>query len=225
MEELNRRYYLKFAAAYVRGKIQGEGRLFEQPLEHLSADEYAALFQLGKRGLLKLHRFKRSMELARVSKVLGILKGFQPTELLDIGTGRGVFLWPLLDTFPYLKVQCVDILPFRVEDLLAVKKGGIERLDAALLSVRDLPYEADSFDFVTALETLEHIPQTGQAFQHICRVARRGVILSVPSKEDENPEHIHLFDKQHIQEHFAQQGITKVKFDSVLNHIVAWGLK
>ncbi len=72
---------------------------------------------------------------------------------------------------------------------------------------------------------MEHIPDTQTAFKQVCRIAQRGVILSVPSKEDENPEHIHLFDKNRIKALFAEQGIEKVKFDSVLNHIVAWGLK
>lgn len=225
MEDLSRRYYLKFAAAYVRGKLVGEGKLFEEKLEALSEPEYENLFRIGKAAELKMHRFKRSMGLPRVAKVLGILLGFQPAELLDIGTGRGVFLWPLLDSFPYLPVQCADVLDYRVNDLLAVKKGGITHISANLADVKDLTFADESFDFVTMLETLEHIPETEQAFAQVCRIARRGVIISVPSKEDDNPEHIHLFDKKRIQELFAAQGIEKVKFDSVLNHIVAWGLK
>lgn len=225
MEDLSRRYYLKFAAAYVRGKLEGEGRLFEERLDALSESDYENLFRIGKSAELKMYRFKRSMGLPRVAKVLGILRGFQPTELLDIGTGRGVFLWPLLDNFPYLAVECADVLDYRVNDLLTVKKGGITQIHASLTDVKELDFADESFDFVTMLETLEHIPETEEAFAQVCRIARRGVIISVPSKEDDNPEHIYLFDKKRIRELFAAQGIEKVKFDSVLNHIVAWGLK
>ena len=34
--------------------------------------------------------------------------GIQPTSLLDIGSGRGTFLWPLLDTLPTLPVIAID---------------------------------------------------------------------------------------------------------------------
>ena len=42
------------------------------------------------------------------ARVLGTLRGIAPTHLLDIGTGRGVFLWPLLDAFPSLMVTAVE---------------------------------------------------------------------------------------------------------------------
>ena len=64
---------------------------------------YEELTQILKIGIdkgLKLHRFKRTIALPRVVKVIGILKGIQPLNLLDIGTGRGVFLHPFLDVFP-----------------------------------------------------------------------------------------------------------------------------
>ncbi len=217
------RYYLLPAAAYVRGMTAGQGPLYDLPLASLSVEQCDALFEIGKAHELKLHRFKRTMDLPRVQKVLGLLRGLQPQNLLDIGTGRGVFLWPLLDTFPDLSVQCVDILPHRVEGLEAVVNGGLARLSADLQDVTALPFGDKQFDVVTFLETLEHIPATERAIQEVCRVAQRGVIISVPSKPDENPEHIHLFDQGMIRGLFAQAGVMKVKFHFVLNHLVALG--
>src|SRR5258708_71775 len=96
-----REYYQPVAAAYVRGKLKDtEGskypELFTPDLTDLLEDEIQQLVALGLEYELRLHRFKRTMELPRVQRVLGILKGLQPERLLDIGTGRGVFLWPLL---------------------------------------------------------------------------------------------------------------------------------
>ena len=71
------------------------------------------------------------MGLPRVAKVLGVLKALGPTELLDIGSGRGAFLWPLLDTFPWLPITAVDTLDYRVADLQAVHDGGVASLSAA----------------------------------------------------------------------------------------------
>ena len=72
---------------------------------------------------LKPHRFKRAGELPPVRRVLGALAGLAPAELLDIGTGRGAFLWPLMDRFPDLPVTCVDPLDYRIELLQRVRVG------------------------------------------------------------------------------------------------------
>ena len=78
-------WYLPFAAAYVRGEIPD--------VRDLPDDEACALG-------LRLYRFKRNAELPRVRAVLGILKGLAPSVLLDVSSGRGTFLWPLLDDMP-----------------------------------------------------------------------------------------------------------------------------
>jgi len=51
-------------------------------------------------------------------------------------------------------------------------------------------------------------------------VASKFLILSVPSKEDDNPEHIHLFDQQHLRSLLKEQGITRVTFDYIPNHMI-----
>src|SRR5262245_31177447 len=99
--------YTRLAAAYVRGMCgpaADDAVLFSAPLDTLDAAQLDALVQIGRAAELRLHRFKRTMGLPRVARVLGILKGMAPTELLDIGSGRGAFLWPLLDAFPWLPI-------------------------------------------------------------------------------------------------------------------------
>ena len=135
--EIAQRYYLRPAAAFVRGSLEEEGPLFEKELDELVEEEQEALFLLGKEAGLKMHRFKRARELPRVAKVLGLLRGLQVEDLLDIGTGRGVFLWPFLDEFRGVPVHCLDILPYRVRDLQAVGKGGVKELSADLADIRE----------------------------------------------------------------------------------------
>lgn len=225
--QIEREYYQPLAAAYIRGKLhavvgQEHPELFEAELAELSEDELAQLVTLAQTHELRLHRFKRAMRLPRVHKVLGMLKGLQPANLLDIGTGRGAFLWPLLDTWPELPVTCVDRLDYRVADLQAMHAGGLAHLDALLGDVTQLPYADHSFDIVTMLEVLEHVPDTRRALAEVCRVAQRAVIFSMPSKEDDNPEHIHLFDQPQLRTLLAEQGIKHMHFEYVLNHLLVF---
>ncbi len=220
-------YYQRLACAYIRGKLgparasdTALRRLFDRPLDVLSEEEMQALIRLGLEAGLRLHRFKRTMALARVQKVLGILKGLQPANLLDIGSGRGVFLWPLLDAFPALPVTTVDLLDYRVADIQTVQAGGIERLSAYQMDVTALGFDDRSFDVVTMLEVLEHIPATEKAMAEVCRVARRCLIVSVPSRPDDNPEHLHLFTEQRLRVLLAAHGVRQVNASYVLNHIV-----
>lgn len=81
-----------------------------------------------------------------------------------------------------------------------------------------------SFDVVTLLEVLEHIPNVEAAIAAAVRLARRCIILSVPSKPDDNPEHIHLLTKPILTDLFAKAGCTNLHFDGVPNHLImmAW---
>jgi ubiquinone/menaquinone biosynthesis C-methylase UbiE len=218
-------YFERLAAAYVRGRLAGEPagrpeRVLTAPLAALTADDHRALIRLGLARELPLHRFKRTMGLPRVARVLGILRGLQPARLLDIGSGRGVFLWPLLDTFPDLPVTAVDRLPHRVADIAAVRAGGVAQLTASRQDATALAVRTNGADVVTMLEVLEHIPEAGRALAEACRVAGRFLILSVPSRPDNNPEHIHLFDRAWLTERLHQHGAARVSIEYVLNHLI-----
>lgn len=220
-------YYERLAAAYVRGRLlelreaAPEPALLETPLEALDGPALARLIGLGAARGLRLHRFKRTMGLPRVRRVLGALRALAPQELLDIGSGRGAFLWPLLDGLPGLPVTAVDTLDYRVADILAVRRGGVARLDARLADAAALPFPDGSFDVASALEVLEHIPDPARALAELRRVTRRALLVSVPSKPDDNPEHIHLFDEPALRGLLLGAGARRVSCDYVPGHMVA----
>lgn len=210
MEYTDDRYFTRLAEAFVRGKL---GHI--PPA--LSSQE---IIQRGLGAGLRLHKFKRSTELARVRKVLGILQGLGPVSLLDIGSGRGTFLWPLVDAFPQLEICSVDISSRRVADINSVRDGGITNIRAIEMDAAELKFENNSFDVVTMLEVLEHMPSPQRAASEAVRVAKRFVVSSVPSKEDDNPEHINLFDKRSFEGLFLAAGAKNARIEFVLNHMI-----
>jgi 2-polyprenyl-3-methyl-5-hydroxy-6-metoxy-1,4-benzoquinol methylase len=171
---------------------------------------------------LSWHRFKRSASLPRVQRVLGTLRGLQPATLLDIGSGRGAFLWPLLDAFPSLSVLAGELSPRRVELLTRVRQGGLSQLKPLALDVRALPLVNEAVDVACCLEVLEHLPDADPllATRELCRVARRFVVVSVPSRPDDNPQHLQLFAAEELEALLIDAGARRTQASYVHNHLI-----
>ncbi|MDQ1446915.1 MAG: hypothetical protein QOI20_3379 [Acidimicrobiaceae bacterium] len=216
-------YFPRPLSAYVRGSLAATLplELTAGPLDALTLDQQLALVEAAGRAGLRVHRFKRTMGLARVGRVLGALRSIAPADLLDIGTGRGAFLWPLMDAFPELNVTCCELLEHRVRQLQACRAGGMTTLRPVQADATRLPIADGSADVVTMLEVLEHIPDTTAALACAVRAAQRFVVLTVPSRADDNPEHIHLFDPPTLQRLLIAAGAARVSFDQVHNHLIA----
>jgi SAM-dependent methyltransferase len=218
------RYYALFAAAFVRGHIILSGAQVmsspsvETPLTELTVSQQIELIAAGLAADLPLYPFKRTMALPRVTWALGVLRSIQPMSLLDIGSGRGTFLWPLLDAFPHLPVTAIDADEGRFQHLRSVQLGGMEMLQVQQADATVLPFADDHFDVITLLEVLEHIPDPAAALAEAVRVGRRFLLISVPSQPDDNPEHIHLFHESRLRRMLGDCGVTNVKWSGVPGH-------
>lgn len=227
MNDYIERYNLKPAAAWLRGRAIKTGtpeidsELLEMPLEVLTDEELAAIVRIGETTGQKLYPFKTGKaELPRVRQVLGFLHGIEFESLLDVGSGRGVFLLPFMEEFPQVEVTSLDLLDKRVAFLNELSAGGYSLLTAHNKNVCDQPFPENSFDVVTLLEVLEHIPEVDRAVAAAVKMARKYVVVSVPSKEDDNPEHIHLLTKNILTKLFADAGCTKLHFGGVNGHLI-----
>ena len=224
-------YFDRLAAAFVRGVNRDpllayphdETLRLDAPLEDLNDHDLEKIVRSGIAAGLRLHRFKRTNELPRVAKVLSILQGIEPSNLLDIGSGHGTFLWPLVDTFPALAVTAVDKEEGRVGVVQAVSRGGVEHLRGGIEDATKLSFEESSFDVVTILEVIEHVPEAMKALAEAVRVARRCVIISVPSRDEHGPHHTHLFSEERLTEMMKLAGVARITTDTVQNHLIMIG--
>ncbi len=203
-------HYTWLAAAFARGRLGLPG---------VSDDEALVA---AREAQLRLHRFKRNAQLPRVRKVLGVLQGLQPSSLLDVGAGRGTFLWPLLEAQPELSVTCVEHNCERADQVECVRAGGVDRLCVHAADVtKPLPFRDAEFDCVTVLEVMEHLERPADAARELVRAASRFIVCSVPSRPDDNPEHLRLYNRDSLTAMWMDAGAKRVRIDEVFNHYVA----
>lgn len=136
------------------------------------ADYYdvPALWEAGRylESSSELRRFARCVEMVPADVA----------SVLDVGAGNGAFLRTLAEHRPGLALQGVE----RSETAIAaaVCAAPLRRGEA-----QALPYADRSFDLVTSLEMIEHLPfgVYETALREMERVARRYILITVPFRE------------------------------------------
>ncbi len=210
--------------AYVKGfilrnKITNYYDIANKSLEELKDTDIKILDKVINEYNLKTYYFKNKDILPRVKAVFGFLKAINPSSLLDVGSGRGVFLFPFLCEFDFCNVTSIDILEKRVELLNNISLGGVKNLEADFADISE--YKSDKlYDCVTLLEVLEHIPNVKEAIKNAICLSKQYIVVTVPSKIDNNPEHIHFLTKDILTKYFNECGVTNLKFSGVNGHLV-----
>lgn len=232
VNELRAHYDIETAAAWILGHARASGvPVLPEELRDRTADgctdgELLRIVEAGQTSGLKLYPFKAGTQtLARTRRVLGFLRSIQYETMLDVGSGRGVFLIPFMKEFPWVRVTSLDLLEKRVTFLNELADGGFWQLHAERRDICFQPFPDNSFDVVTLLEVLEHIPEVERAVAAAVKMARQYVVVTVPSKPDDNPEHIHLLTKDVLTQLFGAAGCTKLHFDGVEGHLFMTAVK
>lgn len=147
----------------------------------------------GRRFLLKL--------------LLASLNPDKKTKILDIGCGGG-FNLNILQKFG--RIQGIDIEPKSVS---YSKKRGFEI--KLVKNNYKLPFEKNSFDFITCLDVLEHIEDDERYLREILRILRPNgrVIIFVPAYEflwgelDTRSRHYRRYTKKDLIMLFKNAGL------------------
>lgn len=101
-----------------------------------------------------------------------------PSSLLDVGCGEGVVTERIARLLPDANVVGIDADDLRLASEWMRRRQG--NLSFRVGSGYELPYEANSFDLVCAMEVLEHVERPREVLAEMARVARRAVLVSVP---------------------------------------------
>lgn len=174
--------------------------------------------------------FKRyDPELPRVQKIIGMLRQIQPDSVLDVGTGRGRLFWPMAYALPDTYFVAMDTYPWRCEVVRAVKDGGLrDRINVIQGDISNIMLVRDYYQVVVASEVLEHIPNVQKALTNIIHTAEKVAIITVPSKPDNNPDHIHFLPQDvwagmfEIASKDTEKKIKNIKFDYTLKELVIY---
>lgn len=97
--------------------------------------------------------------------------------LLDAGCGEGFVAEALSERLPGVAITGVDVSP---EAIAYASQHGSGRVRYGTGSLEALPFDTASFDVVVCTEVLEHLPSPDRALAELRRVARRGVVVTVP---------------------------------------------
>jgi len=224
--ELEERYDIYTAAAWILGHARRTGlpalpdALLQKTADECSEEELIRIVTAGLAEELKLYPFKSGTQvLPRTRRTLGFLHSIYFETMLDVGSGRGVFLIPFMKEFPWVRVMSLDLLEKRVTFLNELSDGGFKQLHALQKDICEQPFSDRSFDVVCMLEVLEHIPDVEKAVFSAVRMAKQYVVVTVPSKPDNNPEHIHLITKNQLTQMFQAAGCTRLHFDGMDGHL------
>lgn len=98
-----------------------------------------------------------------------------PSSILDVGCGDGTLLQYLKHCIPkdYIGIDTDEIA-------LSNARKRYPQFTFLQESIYSLPLETKSQDVVLCLEVLEHLKDPGMALHELSRVAKHGIIVSVP---------------------------------------------
>ncbi|MDA0180038.1 methyltransferase domain-containing protein [Solirubrobacter phytolaccae] len=110
----------------------------------------------------------------------GLVDELAPADLLDVGCGEGVVTEHLAARLPPgARVVGLDRDVPKLRAAWATRDARVELITG---DAHALPFADGSFDVVTLIEMLQLVTDPAQALAEATRVARRGVVVTVPDE-------------------------------------------
>ncbi len=170
----------------------------------------------------------KSIEINRVTSLLGLIPGDVTQSALDVGARDGHISLALAERFS--RVVALDLTKPSVQHA---------RVECVRGDATALEFPDDSFDVVLCAEVLEHIPSPSleKACAELARVARRYVVVGVPYRQDTrvgrttcracggaNPPwgHVNSFDEGRLDSLFGDLAVLDRAFVGVSDLASNW---
>ena len=107
-------------------------------------------------------------------------------KILDIGCGSGHNIREFLKKNPEAHVDGVDYSPLSVETSRKTNREALQlmRCEITQASVDDLPFDEESFDLVSAFETVYFWPDLKESFKEVYRVLKKSGRFVIVNESD-----------------------------------------
>lgn len=126
-------------------------------------------------------------------------------SVLDVGCGEGYWLEYMSKRVPKVEGAGIELAANRAERA----RNRLPHFNIIQGSATELPFPDNSFDLVTCLEVLEHVPDWHAVMKELIRVSRKTVLVTVPYRQAVSYEicvhchkqtpkagHLHSFDEK-----------------------------
>jgi 2-polyprenyl-3-methyl-5-hydroxy-6-metoxy-1,4-benzoquinol methylase len=120
-----------------------------------------------------------------------------PGRICDVGCGAGILLGDVLEQLPDAHGVGIDISCRLLQHARRVLGawGLGERARLAQADIRCIPFGDGSYDFIMAMEVLEHLPDPAVGLHELKRVlAPEGCLVTSIPVRDQAPVHLHVFE-------------------------------
>lgn len=142
---------------------------------------------------------------------------------LDIGCGGGANIKKLLEKSPYGRVVGIDYSDVSVKKSQKINRAEIKKNRCKILqgNVMQLPFLEQSFDLVTAFETIYFWPNISKAFEQVYKVLKSGGTFMICNESNgENPKDkkwteivqgMRIYDSEQLKKALKTVGFTDIK--------------
>ena len=113
------------------------------------------LIETARQKSIDIHFLKR-LENPRIKHCLGIARNLMPSTLLDIGSGKGFFLWGMLEVNPVIRITAVDMNNKLLERIAKVAKYSGASIETTDCNAEGMSFDDNMFEMVSMLEVMEH---------------------------------------------------------------------
>lgn len=152
------------------------------------------------------------------------LNNINPTQIADLGCGGGINIKKLIKIFPNATVTGFDYSKVSIKKSKEENKDSINKGICKLVQgdVSCMPFENETFDLLTAVETIYFWPGPQKSFQEVYRVLKTGGVFIIINEFDgisqREQYYANLIDGLRL---YSKQDLTNILTEVGFKNIVA----